>query len=381
MAKNLLSSPHTISKETAQSLRASIIPPRAVVYAKIGAALLLNRRRLTTSPCCIDNNMTAYVTNAKKIIPDWAYYWLSDIDFSEHTNPGAVPSFSEGYQAVLPILQPSLPEQKAIAAFLDEKTAEIDALIAKKEELLLKLAEKRTAMITHAVTKGLNPSAPMKDSGIDWLGQIPAHWEVRRIKYIASCNDESLGETTDPDLLINYVDISSVDLINGIKKTEELTFEKSPSRARRIVKDGDTIISTVRTYLKAIAPIREPIENLIVSTGFAVIRPRKNLFPDFLGYCLQSEGFLGEVVAYSNGVSYPAINPTDLMGLPIPVPPYDQQKAIAAFLDKKTSEMDETAQTIRSAIDALKEYRSALITNAVTGKIDVRNKERQEKAA
>lgn len=205
-----------------------------------------------------------------------------------------------------------------------------------------------------------------KETGVTWLGKMPENWDVKRIKYLASCNDETLGETTDPDMPINYVDISSVDLISGIKSSEELTFEKSPSRARRIVRDGDTIISTVRTYLKAIAPIREPIENLIVSTGFAVIRPRKNLHPDYLGYCLQSEGFLGEVVAYSNGVSYPAINPTDLIGLPIPAPPHDQQKAIASFLDEKTAEIDALIAKKEELLLKLAEKRAAMITHAVT---------------
>lgn len=266
---------------------------------------------------------------------------------------------------------PPLNEQNAITAFLDKTVPEIDALIAKKEELLSKLSEKRTAMITHAVTKGLNPSSQMKDSGINWLGQIPSHWDVKKLKYLASCNDQALGDSTDPDMVINYVDISSVDLISGIKRTEELVYEKAPSRARRIVKDGDTIISTVRTYLKAIAPIKNPIENMIVSTGFAVIRPKDKLNPDFMSYCLQSEGFLGEVVSYSNGVSYPAINPTDLTSLAIPTPPYKEQETIVESLVKSTKEIDKATQIINSAVTRIKEYRSALITNAVTGKIKV----------
>lgn len=103
----------------------------------------------------IDNNMTAYVTEAEEVIPEWAFYWLSTIDFGEHVNPGAVPSFSEGYQSVLPIPVPPVEEQKVISRFLDFKTAQIDALIAKKKALLDKLAEKRTALISHAVTRGL----------------------------------------------------------------------------------------------------------------------------------------------------------------------------------------------------------------------------------
>lgn len=162
--KTLLASPHSISKETAKALRATVIPKDAIVYAKIGAALLLNRRRMTTADCCIDNNMTAYVTTANEVTPEWAFYWLSTIDFGEHVNPGAVPSFSEGYQSVLPIPVPPVDEQKAIARFLDFKTAQIDALISamggagsnpqneKKRSMVALLHEYRSALITNAVT-------------------------------------------------------------------------------------------------------------------------------------------------------------------------------------------------------------------------------------
>ena len=95
-----------------------------------------------------------------------------------------------------------------------------------------------------------------KSSGVEWLGDVPAHWEVKRLKYSASINDEVLPETTDPGLQMLYVDISSIDPIRGIVAVEDMLFEEAPSRARRIVRNGDTICSTVRTYLQAIAPIR-----------------------------------------------------------------------------------------------------------------------------
>ncbi|MBL0445997.1 restriction endonuclease subunit S [Aeromonas veronii] len=272
----------------------------------------------------------------------------------------------------LSIAIPPIPEQQVIARFLDFKTAQIDALIAKKKALLDKLAEKRTALINHAVTKGLDPSVPMKDSGVAWLGNVPKHWHIMRIKNVATHNDESLDDGTEPDFEIEYVDISSVSLINGVEQSELMTFEKSPSRARRKVKDGDIIVSTVRTYLKAIAAISNPPDNMIVSTGFAVIRPKENFHSSFAGYLLQTTGFVGEVVAYSVGVSYPAINASDLVRIAAVVPPLDEQIAIAQFLDKQVVQLNSQRQKIEDVISKLQEYRSALITNAVTGKIDVR---------
>lgn len=203
-----------------------------------------------------------------------------------------------------------------------------------------------------------------------WLKEIPEHWEYKRIKNVASHNDEALDERTEPDLEIEYVDISSVSLINGIEKTESMPFEKAPSRARRKVKDGDIIVSTVRTYLKAIAPICEPPENMVVSTGFAVVRPRENLFSGFAGYLLQSNGFVGDVVANSVGVSYPAINASDLVRIPAVEPPLDEQKAIARFLDFKTTQIDALIAKKKVLLDKLAEMRTALISHAVTKGLD-----------
>jgi len=255
-----------------------------------------------------------------------------------------------------------------------KKTAHIDRLIERKKALIEKLNEKRLALITQAVTKGLNPDAPMKTSGVDWLGDVPVHWSVRRLKFAASYNDESLSETTEPDYELVYVDISSVDQVKGITNYEPLTFEKSPSRARRIVRDGDTIVSTVRTYLKAVAPIRNPADNTIVSTGFAVIRPNAELNPEFLSYFALGQGFIDSVVANSKGVSYPAINATELVCIPIAFPSEKlEQETIVNFLRKKLLDIDRMVSVNIKTIERLTEYRTALITAAVTGKIDVRN--------
>ncbi len=145
-------SPHSVSRSTAKKLGASIIPPKSVIYAKIGAALLLNRRRITAAPCCIDNNMTAYTSDERTVSSAWAYQWLSILDFGEFVNPGAVPSYSEGDQGILPMPIPPLPEQTAIADYVDRETAKIDRMIEKVEAAIEKLAEYRTALITAAVT-------------------------------------------------------------------------------------------------------------------------------------------------------------------------------------------------------------------------------------
>ena len=199
------------------------------------------------------------------------------------------------------------------------------------------------------------------------IAEAPADWEARRLKFAVTYNDETLPDSTDPDSEITYVDIGSVDLIEGITATETLIFEEAPSRARRIVKDGDTIISTVRTYLKAIAAIEDPPENMIVSTGFTVIRPLEFVHRRYLGYALQGVGFVDRVVANSTGVSYPAINPTTLVTIPITYPAeFAEQKKIADFLDWKTGQIDALIAKKQQLIEKLQEQRIAVITQAVT---------------
>ena len=204
-----------------------------------------------------------------------------------------------------------------------------------------------------------------RPSGVELLGEIPSHWEVRRLKYLATLNDEALPENTDPDTAITYVDIGNVDSVRGITGTEDLMFEDAPSRARRIVRQGDIIISTVRTYLKAIARIDSPDVNLIVSTGFAVIRPR-HLDDGFVAYALSSPYFVERVVAHSVGVSYPAINSSELACLDIAFPPSPEQQAIAAFLDRETARIDALVAKKERLVELLQEKRTALITRTVT---------------
>lgn len=204
-----------------------------------------------------------------------------------------------------------------------------------------------------------------KDSGVEWLGEVPEHWEVRPLKYVASVNDEVLPESTPPDWELLYVDIGSVDRVEGITKKEPMIFENAPSRARRLVSDGDTIVSTVRTYLKAIAPVQTPDPNMVVSTGFAVIRPRK-IEPDYLSFLLRSDYFIENVVSQSVGVSYPATNATEVVKIPIVQPHSDEQLNIATFLNRQTKRIDVLVSKKRALIEKLKEKRSALISRTVT---------------
>ncbi|EJL6264179.1 restriction endonuclease subunit S [Vibrio cholerae] len=205
-----------------------------------------------------------------------------------------------------------------------------------------------------------------KDSGVEWLENIPSHWETMPLKHLCSFNDDVLAENTKKDYELCYVDIGSVSATNGISRVETMTYGSAPSRARRLVRDGDVIVSTVRTYLEAIAPISNPPSNMVVSTGFAVIRPNNKLYKGYAAYCLRANGFIKEVVARSVGVSYPAINASELVGIAVPSLPIDEQTQIANFLDHETAKIDTLIEKQQQLIKLLKEKRQAVISHAVT---------------
>ena len=211
-----------------------------------------------------------------------------------------------------------------------------------------------------------------KTSGVEWLGDVPGHWEVKPIKAVSTCNDAVLEESTSPDYEIEYIEISGVNAIRGISETTVIPFGNAPSRARRRVTDGDVLVSTVRTYLRAIAPVTNPPTNMIASTGFAVIRPR-HIEPSFLGFMFQAEFLIAEIIARSVGVSYPAINASDLMRLDMPIPTREEQQTIAAFLDLETGKIDALIAEQRRLVELLAEKRQAVISHAVTKGLGTRH--------
>ena len=352
----------------------------------VGRAVIFNEGEPS-----ITSNFLARCRPAPNIEPAFINYLLLAIYNARGTFPHL--KQSTGIQNLdlasfldIQVTIPPLDTQQRIARFLDEKTARIDALIEKKRELLDRLAEKRQALITRAVTKGLNPDVPMKPSDIHTQGTnrraaegagrmtllpSPQGWPSKRLKYLATYNDEVLAENTDEDKEIDYVEISGVSLSRGVEEVERMTFGESPSRARRKVQDGDILISTVRTYLRAIATVDKPGPGpgLIASTGFCVVRPKNDVDSGFLGWAAKSEPFISAVVARSVGVSYPAINASELVTIDVPVPPLDTQRRIAQFLDKKTMLIDGVVERILGSVEHLMEYRSALITTAVKGQL------------
>ena len=197
-----------------------------------------------------------------------------------------------------------------------------------------------------------------------------ALFAARRLKYAATINDEALSESTDADFELAYIDIGNVDSQGRVHDIVNYRFEDAPSRARRIVRDGDVVISTVRTYLQAIAPVESPPDNLIVSTGFAVVRPSSLLDHRFCKYALRANKFLWEVESRSTGVSYPAINASDLGDIKVNLPEIRAQRLIADYLDRETARIDGLIAEKERMLALLEEKRAALVSRVVTRGLD-----------
>ncbi|QLH12972.1 restriction endonuclease subunit S [Paracoccus pantotrophus] len=178
---------------------------------------------------------------------------------------------------------------------------------------------------------------------------------LKPLKRLCRMNPEVLPEHTLPDFEFDYIDIGSVFLSEGVVARERMTFADAPSRARKPVRKGDIIISTVRTYLRAIARIGDEDDGAIVSTGFAVCRAHRGVDPSFLFRVMQSEPFIEQVVASSTGVSYPAINPSTLGNITLPCPDLPTQKAIADFLDRETARIDQLIEKKQRLLELLQQ--------------------------
>jgi type I restriction enzyme, S subunit len=273
----------------------------------------------------------------------------------------------------MPSLVPPRPEQDQIVSYLRAQEAHFARFIKAKRDLIATLTEQKLRIIDHAVANGLNPHIKFRFSVVEHLPDCPEHWKIKPLKRWVRINAKSLGEKTDPNFEFRYVDIGSVKTGRLAKELECIRFGAAPSRARRVLHRGDTIISTVRTYLKAIWYVDENADRLIASTGFAVLTPRSDVEPEYLGYVVQSSPFVNRVSANSIGIAYPAIAETVLARFPVAMPStIAEQQSIVAHIKVESAPVDAAIERATTEIQLIREYRDRLIADVVTGQVDVR---------
>ena len=216
----------------------------------------------------------------------------------------------------------------------------------------------------------LKPYPAMKPSGVEWLGDVPEHWNTLPLKHWVTINAEVLPETTDPDRIFRYVDIGSVGTGTLTQKPQRLRFAGAPSRARRIVHNGDTLVSTVRTYLKAIYFVQGEADELVCSTGFAVLTPRVGTVPQFVSYLARSNAFTDRVTADSVGIAYPAVAESRLGSFHVTVSPLPEQAAIVRYLDHVDRRIRRYIRAKQKLVTLLEEQKQVLIHQIVTRGLD-----------
>lgn len=274
------------------------------------------------------------------------------------------------------IALPPIEEQRSILTFLNGETAKIDALIAEQEKLLTLLAEKRQAAISHAVTRGLNPSASMKDSGIPWLGEVPAHWDVCPLKYISRLGNGSTPNRDNPD----YWDESGFPWLNSsvvnqdeVTEAERFVTELALKECHLPVVQPPAVLVGITGQGKTRGMAAPLMFEATINQHLAYIKPESGRLQ--VAYLLRALEMAYEHLRTDSegaGSTKGAITCDQLSRFAIPLPPLDEQDAIASHLDVQAAQFDRLAEDSRRAIALLKERRSALIAAAVTGKIDVR---------
>ncbi len=288
----------------------------------------------------------------------------------------------------VPVPIPPLPEQTAIATFLDGETGKIDALVAEQEKLIALLKEKRQAVISHAVTKGLDPAAAMKDSGIEWLGEVPAHWACTKIGHfiqvLSGFAFPSSGFSHDErDVkLLRGVNVG----VNEIRWDDTVYWQRTDDDGLREfeLSVGDIVLGMDRPWIsKGVRIARLSAQDMpcLLLQRVALIRTTPHLTPDFAFSLLNSTAFVSFLEPDMTGVSVPHISPGQISSFPVAIPSVDEQEAIVSFLLETTPKIDTLVAEAQRAIALLKERRTALISAAVTGKIDVRGLVDMQEAA
>jgi type I restriction enzyme S subunit len=328
-------------------------------------------------------SLISTVLTPRNIEPRFVHHLLRSYPFQEEYyrfGKGIVADlWSTSYAEMKNILIPEipLPEQTQIAAFLDHETAKIDRLIEKQEALIRLLKEKRQAVISHAVTKGLNPHAPLKDSGIEWLGQIPVHWGIIYLTHIVDQSRRIMYGIVlpGPDVDVGVPIVKGGDVKPGRLTLASLcktTFAIESGYARSRLKAGDLVYS-IRGTIGDVEIVPEEIEGANLTQDAARIAPANASDNRWLRYTLESTGVFSQLEIGSLGAAVRGINIRDLKKAIIPLPPERDRIEIAEYIGTRLAKLETLSKKAELQVTLLQERRTALISAAVTGKIDVRH--------
>jgi len=345
-----------------------------------GESVLLGRKGTIDKPLYVTGKFwtvdTMYWT---KVAADahgrFAYYSALTIPFGYYSTNTALPSMTKGTLSSHAIALPPLQEQRAIATFLDRETIKVDALVAEQQKLIALLKEKRQAIISHAVTKGLDPRAPMKDSGVEWLGEVPAHWTLRPIKYLVRMQSGGTPSKGNPDFWDGDIPWASAkDMkVDVLSDTEDhITASAVASGAASLVPESALVVVVRGMILAHTFPVAQLARSLSINQDLKALLPCDAITSGFLAWTLRglSRETLDRVSEAGHGTC--ALRMEDWVSMILPVPPIEEQAEIEHHVVASLRRLDALIGEAQTATALLKERRTALISAAVTGKIDVR---------
>ncbi|WP_318476354.1 restriction endonuclease subunit S [Photobacterium leiognathi] len=345
-----------------------------VIIGRVGSAgaitLIERESGVSDNALIIKNN---YVN-----CPKFDYYLLKSQNLEELVSKNAQPLITATNIRDLSVYLPNcVEEREKIAAFLDHETAKIDTLIEKQQQLIELLKEKRQAVISHAVTKGLNPDAPMKDSGVEWLGEVPDHWDVKYLMHLVEPERRIMYGIVLPGPNVDY----GVPIVKGgdvkpgrltLSSLCKTTFEIESKYERSRLKEGD-IVYSIRGTIGDVEIVPKEIEGANLTQDAARIAPANGVDNLWLKYALESTQVFSQLEIGSAGAAVKGINICDLKKAYIPIPPESEMLEISTYLSGELNKLNKLTLSTERQTFLLKERRTALISAAVTGKIDVRN--------
>ena len=369
--KSITSSRRKITELGYKSCGVSLAPSGSIA---LSTRAPIGHLAITKMPACVNQGCRILVP--KEGIPEYWYYSLISaksliVSLGQGTTFMELPRQSLASVA-LPV--PSIDSQKAIARFLDHKTAQIDALTAKKQTLLDKLGEQRSSLINQAVTKGLNNAVPMKKSGVAWLGEIPRHWATKGLRFLMTMSGGLTPRTSEPRYWggdipwVSPKDMKSERLSSSI---DTLTEDALNETTLRLYPTGKVLIVVRGMILAHTFPVAVNEVPVTVNQDMKVLETTMN--PEYLAVLLRGIQSLVLSIVEESAHGTKVLRTDLLKDMVLPVPPRVEQDEIVSEVARISSRIDKMVSTVTAAITKLQEYRSALITNAVTGKIDVRD--------
>ncbi|PAD67939.1 hypothetical protein CHH83_16260 [Bacillus sp. 7586-K] len=357
----------------------TVFPKDSLVMAMYGATIgklgITKYETTTNQACCV-------LAKPREVITKFIFYWLLGhrAEIINLSQGGGQPNISQGIIRNIRIAVPPVVLQNKIVTFIDKKYEEINQLIDKKEKMINLLEQQRQSIITEAVTKGLNPNVKMKDSGVEWIGEIPEHWSILALKHIASEKKNSFVDGPFGSDLKNeeYVD-SGVPVIqlnnikNGKLRVVNMNFvteEKSEQLKRHIAYPGDLVIAKMASPIARSAVVPETYEKYVIVADCIKLKLKENYLNHYINYAMNTPFTIVQAESFANGTTRSRVNLSIIKKLKIPMPNFEEQKEIVSYLTIKVSEVNTVIRSVENQIRKLKEYRQSLIYEAVTGKID-----------